>query len=397
MELTANLKSLSLPSLVGGGRDGLFLRWGKALHRCLPRPIKRWIARRNPVLVVIPEAAEARLERALGDEREVLGALALEGATPVTAAVGDAARRGFKATLLELPPDRVLVRELTLPVQVRDNLSQVLAYEIDRLTPFTADQVSFDAIATGTVARGTKLNVRLAVAPREQLTTWLARLRQGGSPATRVAWPGAWPEANLLPLADRPKPQRFRSLASALLLLFVVGAAAAVLVTPLWQKTQVAEQEQRALRKLKIAAAEVAEVRAELERTRQGSLAVIEAKQRQPRMTELLRELTDGLDDDTWVQTLNVRGKKDQTQGAENQVPSAEVQLRGESKRATALIQVLENARGFDEVSFRSPVMQVASSGKERYHISLKYQRPEPEIDTGLGAGLDDDDEGLEQ
>ena len=80
-------------------------------------------------------------------------------------------------------------------------------------------------------------------------------------------------------------------------------------------------------------------------------------------MINLLRELTERLPDDTWVQNLDYR--------------DGEIQIRGESAQATALINLLDQAPGITEVTFRSPVVQVSGGGRERFHISLKYKRPE--------------------
>jgi general secretion pathway protein L len=62
------------------------------------------------------------------------------------------------------------------------------------------------------------------------------------------------------------------------------------------------------------------------------------------------------------VQTLNFRDE--------------EADIRGESDQATALIGMLERGPGIAAVRFRSPVMQVASTGQERFHISFQYTRP---------------------
>jgi general secretion pathway protein L len=105
-------------------------------------------------------------------------------------------------------------------------------------------------------------------------------------------------------------------------------------------------------------------VRDELERARLGSVEVLNRKREQPQMTDLLREVTDLLPDDTWVQTLNYR--------------DGEVDIRGESAQATALIGLLEQGPGISGATFRSPVMQVAQSGKERFHIAFTYSRPSP-------------------
>jgi general secretion pathway protein L len=176
-----------------------------------------------------------------------------------------------------------------------------------------------------------------------------------------VRWIGAWPDANLLPPEDRPRRSKIGAITTGLLAALVVLIAAAILITPLWQKTRELEIVQRDLRRVRIAAEEVEQVREDLERARLGSVEVLQRKQGQPRMTDLLRELTDLLPDGTWVQTLNVN--------------DGQADIRGESTQATALIGLLEQGPGISQVTFRSPVMQVGGTGQERFHIAFSYSR----------------------
>ena len=55
--------------------------------------------------------------------------------------------------ILCLPADKVLTRTLTLPLATEENLREVLAFQMDRQTPFTVEQVYYDY---GVVARGRK-------------------------------------------------------------------------------------------------------------------------------------------------------------------------------------------------------------------------------------------------
>lgn len=364
--------SVSKPGLLAGLRlppasalpgVGLAQRWRDTLVECLPRPVRRWLALRNPRLVVRPHGDDAELLLQIGAEREPVGGLDLRTGGTITAALARPPKQGWRETWLELPADRVLLRRTTLPAQVKDNLHQVVRFELDRLTPFAAKDVYFDARTLGFLARGTKLDVQVAVVRRDAAADWLDRLREARSPAARLAWVGAWAGANLLPREERPKPQRLRSLVTPLLWLLVLGLVAAVLLTPLWQKQRALEALDAELRRVRSAAIEVEEVREALERARLGSVEVLNRKREQPRMTDLLRELTDLLPDGTWVQTLNFR--------------EGDVDARGESDQATALIGLLEQGPGIDAVRFRSPVMQVASTGQERFHISFDYSRPE--------------------
>ena len=272
-------------------------------------------------------------------------------------------KQPWHETWIELPASRRLVAHSHLADPGKGQSPSGGVYEIDRLTPFTSKDVYFDARIAGTVARGSKLDVRLAVCRRDGIADWLERLREGRSPATGVRWAGAWPEANLLPPEDRPQRPKLGAIVTGLLAALTLFLAAAILITPLWQKTQEQEALQRELRRVRIAAEEVQQVREDLERARLGSVEVLQRKREQPRMTDLLRELTDLLPDGTWVQTLNVRD------GA--------VDLRGESTQATALIGLLEQGPGISQVTFRSPVMQVGGTGQERFHIAFTYSRPD--------------------
>ncbi|MBK1629540.1 hypothetical protein CKO31_02055 [Thiohalocapsa halophila] len=354
---------LPAPSALPGA--DLLGHWRDTLVHCLPRRARRWLALRHPRLVVQPHGDDAQLLLQIGADREPVGGLDLRTGGTVAAALAHPPKQGWRETWLELPADQVLLRRTTLPAQVRDNLSQVVSFELDRLTPFAAKDVYFDARALGPVARGTKLDVEVAVARRDAAADWLERLREAHSPAARLAWVGAWPGANLLPREERPKLKRFGSLLTQLLWLLALALLAGALVTPLWQKQRALEALDAELRDLRSAAIEVEEVREALERARLGSMEVLNRKREQPRMTDLLRELTDLLPDGTWVQTLNFR--------------DGEVDARGESDQATALIGLLEQGPGIDAVRFRSPVMQVASTGQERFHLSFVYTRPEAE------------------
>jgi len=354
--LTSRKVTLPLwPVLSGRLRQGF-----TAFHACLPRAVRLWFAKRRPVLVVRPVGDDAELLLAVLDERQTIGHLDLRTSGTIPETIVGPTRK-WVAVHIELPASDVLLRTVTLPIQVRENLRRVVFHEMDRLTPFQSDDVYFDAHAKNTVARGTKIIIDVAVCRRERVADWLDRLREAGCPASVVTWSGAWADANLLPDTERPRPQRFGASLTLLLALVVVGLGSATLLTPIWQKEAEQEQLQRALTRLRVEAEEVTQVREQLERARHGSIQVLQQKRTQPRMTNLLRELTDLLPDHTWVQTMNVR--------------DSDVDIRGESGQATALIGLLEQGPGISGVSFRSPVMQVAATGNQRFHISFIYQR----------------------
>lgn len=359
MALTNSLPSLRLPALNLLRVQGIFERARRRVLRCLPRQPRLWLASHHPDLVIVPNQDQAEVFADVLGERQLISAIDLQSQDNALV-LGTARKQRWRRTLFELPEDVMLMRRLQLPAQVRDNLHQVLTYELDRLTPFNSQQVYFDARVLAGRAHGNKIDVELALCPRERAAPWLAHLAASRLPVSTLTWAGAWPEANLLPAQARPRPSLTPWLLIWLLVLLVVTLIAAVLITPLWQRQHQQDRLTQELRRVGTEAEQVSQVREALERAQLGSVAVLERKREHPRMADLLLELTDLLPDDTWIQTLNYR--------------DGEVDIRGESGQATALISLLERGPGISNVTFRSPVMQVATSGSERFHIAFKYR-----------------------
>jgi len=365
MALTDAFRSWRVPALSSSySLDDFFALWHDALVSCLPDRLRGVLARRDHRLIVVPDGAFARLFEVHGGERLAVGELdpQLPGSMQSVLAGAKGMRR---RSVVELAPEQVLTRSVSFPSQVRDNLAQVLGYEIDRLSPFQSDQVYFDFRVHDEAGRGDKLSVELALCRRDLASDWLQRLRDVGAPAESLTWNGAWPKANLLPVSERPQRGSGPFSLNKLLLALVLMLGAAALATPIWQKQQIRDDRAAGIEDLKVGAEKVHEMRTSLERARQGSVAVLQRKWEQPRMIDLLRELTERLPDDTWIQNLDFR--------------DGEIQVRGESTQATALINLLDQAPGITEVAFRSPVVQVAGSGAERFHISLTYERQQEE------------------
>lgn len=363
MALAEALRRLRLPTLTPGfSLDDFFERWHDSLVACLPDRPRRLLARDDQRLIVEPEGAAARIFQTQGGQREVLGEADSQVAGSLSALLAGVKNKRQRS-VVQLAAGSVLTRHVSFPAQVRNNLPQVLGYEIDRLSPFQADQVYFDFQVTDNPTQGGKVQVDLALCRRDLVREWLQRLRDAGVPAEQLTWEGAWPKANLLPAQERPNPGSGIFGATKLLFLLVLLLVLAALATPIWQMHQTRSERAAAVETLKAQAEKVLEMRTALERARQGSVAVLQAKWDQPRMIDLLLELTERLPDNTWIQNLDFR--------------DGEIQLRGESAQATALIDLLDQAPGITEVTFRSPVVQVAGSGRERFHISLKYKRQE--------------------
>ena len=350
-----NLQALSQKFYSADGRTW----WQSLFGSCLPARLARAIAARDRYLKLVLQDDKALLYLNEGVEQHALAAvekLAFQELEPFLLGKREDALR----CRIQLPKGWIVTRHLSLPNPALSNLRQVIRYEMDRLTPFNPDQVYYDYRLLDR-GKSDRLYLEIALCRREPLQHWLESLKAVGIPVDRIAWPQAWPLANLLPEELRPRlGGRLLSFGS-LLTLTALMLTAIALFGPVWQKTETLAELDRELNRLKGQATEVNKLREAIEAAHKGSVAVLERKSSQAAMIDLLRELTDRLPDGTWVENLEFQ--------------SNEVQIRGESTQSAALIGLLEDAPAFSGVSFRSPVTQGRNSEGERFHIGFTFSR----------------------
>ncbi len=87
---------------------------------------------------------------------------------------------------LALPAHAVLVQELELPRMSQGDLRRLVELNIDRFTPFRADQVHFDVKVVGVAADGARQRVRLAMIARDRAQAALALAERLGLKVQRL-------------------------------------------------------------------------------------------------------------------------------------------------------------------------------------------------------------------
>lgn len=298
-----------------------------------------------------------------------LGSLPLD-ASDTRDALASRLAQSPAAAWLALPPSAVLRRPLVLPLAAEARLRDVLAHEIDRQTPFAADQVCFEGRVTGRDAAAGQLRVELLVLPLPRLQQELqalgpvashlagADLKQPGEPALGV---------NLLPPALRTRradPGRRLNLA-------LLGAAAVALLLALGLVRHNRAEALEALR------ADVAAAQAEVRQARLARnqlVAKVEAanflaKRRAtgPTMLELLDDLTRRIPDDTSVDKLTVLDGR--------------LVLIGQSRAAPALVGLLQASPFLREPALTGAVQADPRTGRDRFTLAADVVGLAPEDD----------------
>lgn len=281
-------------------------------------------------------------------------------------------------TVLCLPRRRLLVKRLQLPAAAEENLRQVLAYEMDRQTPFKAGDVYYDYRILGHDQRTRELILDLVVVPRDTLDAAIKEAESRGLAPDAVdalAGEAAHPEifgANLLPSDRRPRRERKTLKVNAAL-----GAAAIVLLAlVMWQSLAIKRDRIEALEErvaeAREAAMAVAELRGELDDAVRSANFLVRKKEDHPVLVNVLRELTGLLPDDTWLTRFRLE--------------DSEAQLYGESQSASRLIGVLDDSPMLSGANFISPVTTNTSTGDERFNLEVQILPPGERGDSGAGG-----------
>ena len=128
--------------------------------------------------------------------------------TPVPDEVAQAAGSGF--VILELPADKVVVRRINVPAQAREFLPGIVRNQVERLSPWQADQTVYGFDAETSREDAAALDVRVFITSRAALDSKRDELDAMGLPVDRIVAreggiPAAAPVTLWSRLADVPR------------------------------------------------------------------------------------------------------------------------------------------------------------------------------------------------
>lgn len=343
---------------------GRFFQWWKSeLLGCLPQAWRERLV--APALQVVIERHDEGLVLRRQRGESVLGELPL---TDPDAQTGAAQRfiadetAPAEQVLFRLPSARVLRRRITLPAAAEENLLQILAFEMDRQTPFKADQVYFDQRIVKRDLRQAQIVVELAAVPRALLDGELEQVRRyklnlDGVDAPHERKPGALAGFNLLPTGQRVQRVDRQKRINWIL----AAAMIALLFTAMSQHLQSRRAALEALREEvnadEAAAAEVRALEAKVRDAIVGAGFLTDKKCSMPQVINVMLELTERLPDDTWLERLSFVSKQ--------------VQIQGQSAEANRLIGLLQNARTVVNPQVQGVIQPDPGTGKDRFTIQL--------------------------
>ena len=358
---------------------GFLAWWGHALASWLPLRVRQAVEmdRGRLLLQVDGDALQLRLQ--LGSEVRDLGRLPglAEGLMPATvpenALLPDPLAPVLGASIANLPrwlllPASIsLRRRMLLPAAAADRLRDVVGFEIDRQTPFSADAVAFDARVLGRRDGDGQLDVELVAVPRTALDPQLAALGPLASTLAGIdvaATDGAPLGINLLALAQRRRhgdPWRGWNAALAVLAL---GAIAATLWQVLDNRREAADAFERAIAVRSAPARQAAAQRQQLQGLIDGQAFLDRARAARPTAVEIIDELSRRMPDGTYLEKLAIETER--------------LTLIGLSNEAAALVGRLQDSALWRLPALAGALQPDPASGRDRFTLTAELAPAAP-------------------
>ena len=313
--------------------------------------------------VQMTEVAQIALE---GDPQAVTA-----GGRAALAPIVRAANGAVPEVIVAVPARATLRKTLTLPAAIEPSLYQALAYDLDRHTPFKADELYYDAvIADRDTARNT-LHVDLAAARRALVDPMLRHAESFGARVVGVAVDpppaAAASRFNLLPEERRVAGARWTRWQFIVPALTLLAGILAALVLPVWQKRTEAIELIHGTEEARARASVSDGLRTELERRVGDYNFALERKYAFPGAVQVLDDVTRILPDDTWLTQLELRSAR----GRDGQ---RELTLRGESANAGRLVSLLEESKLFTQAAPRSPTTKIQPGPGEIFDLGAQLK-----------------------
>ena len=375
------------------GLAGFWPWWAAQLDPLVPSVPRAALARRRMRPLLVFDGDVATLFRPVLDQ----GRAVMKQATsiPLTgdASITNAAGRSALATLVPMvyggssaaprvvvaiPAREVLRKTIVLPAAVEENLRQALAYDLDRHTPFKADELYFDAMvsrrnpALGTIEVDMAAVRRTVVDPAlKHVAAWGANVAAIVPAAADMTVPS---RVNLLPPELRSSKSIWRRWQFWVPLAALALLAIAATVIPIWQKRNYAI----ALNLLADQARAEAAISETLRQELDGKVAdynlALERKYAYPGALQTVDYVSKLLPDDTWLTQLEL---KNVAKGKEVQ---REVLVRGETGNAGRLVQLFEDSQHFAQAAPRAPTTKIQPGPGEIFDLGAQLKpRTAPE------------------
>ena len=320
--------------------------WGRHLLACVPAGLRTAEGAPDGTVAVLSPGGGLELARRRG------GRLTPTRRVDPGQEIGPALRAALDGrpgrVTLAVPPGAMLRRPVELPLAAERNLGPVLRHEMDRLTPFNADEVDWTWSVQSRDKARNRLRLDLLLVPKALTATVCAGFRAAGAPVAALEG-----SAGVIGLDTAASPWRRRLLAAGTVLCAVLAVAA--VATPfVEQSLQLREVEAR-IAALGPAVAKAEALRRQIAAGTAGADVLATQTATTGEALQVVALMTALLPDDTYLSELGWRNRQ--------------VTMTGQSAAASRLIEVLSRDPAIHNPVFAAPVVRDEAAHVDRFSI----------------------------
>lgn len=262
---------------------------------------------------------------------------------------------------LLLPGRAGLRRRISLPAAAADRLREVLGFEIDRQTPFTLDEVYYDARLLGRRGDG-QIDAELIVVPRARLEHALdalgAPLRATLAGVDMADADGVPLGINLLPGAQRRHRRDPRAAWNIVLAVIALAALGAGLWQILANREAAADAFEVQAKSRSQQAQKVSAEKRQLVDLVEGLRFLQQTRSGRPSTVEVMDELTRRLPDSTYIEKVSIEGER--------------LMIIGLSSEAPRLVERLQTSKLWHSMNLTGALLPDPAKGKDRFTLAAE-------------------------
>jgi len=360
-----------------------FFRWWKReLSFLVPEKIKQLVNDQRGTIIVRPEGNQFAISYwfAWRDEPLIKVDRDEQGIAKYKELLTSDERLQKADLVFRLTRKYAIQKELSLPVAAKENLYQVVTYELSRYSPFSAEHAYYAVKALDVVNEPGQLRVMLILTAREVLDAFCRDIKTFGMMPKFADYEdvpndleGNDEPYNLLPEWLREKQDNTAQLIHSLLTGIVALLMLSALALPVWFEYRAVNELQGKIASIEKDAKSTKALQAEVDALVEETQQLIDKKTEKPPVVTVLDTLSKLIQDDTWL--------------AYAQYASGQLQVQGESPAASSLISVLEASDIFANAKFVSPVTRDNVTKLERFQITVDITKAGDTIKPGDNNG----------
>jgi general secretion pathway protein L len=319
----------------------------------LPRGLLPDASQSDALLVAMAgmsDAPQIRLSLRRRRRETPLGSFRLDEAGRRAAMAAIRQRSG--RVILRPDPAAVLERKVMLPLAAEHDVTQVLRYEMDRLTPFAAEQVFWSAIVERRDRAAGRLEIRLSLLPKSLVQPALATIAAIGLKVSAIETASHSGAPRLIDLVP-PSSQRRRTLAFAWAACGVLAVIA--LATPFVTQSLARRTVEARIADLQPRIAQAEALRRRLAAGSAGNDVIATEHAGIGDALQVLATVTELLPDDTVLADLSLRQSK--------------LSISGRSRAAPVLIPAMAGDPALHNPSFAAPVTRTPDGNADTFVI----------------------------